>query len=130
MGLKLLKIWGSRVGFFKSGCTNAALRVEGKQPVDREQLTMFKILGPIVCKTSLKNLVGIVSRGQEEDFIWEMVFSRPGREIWSNMVSVAVGAGQSQSALDSGMICCLIASILVVKWVRSSSHFTGDASSG
>ena len=69
MGLKLLRIRGSSEGFFSNGWTRADLKLVGKSPVDSEQFKMAKISGPTVWKISLRNLVGMVSSGQEVEFM-------------------------------------------------------------
>ena len=86
MGLKLFKTRGSREGFFNNGCTKALFRLEGKTPVEMEQFKMYKMDGPTVSKTSLRNLVGMVSSGQEEDFMCVIVSISVLSDICWNVV--------------------------------------------
>ena len=65
----MAKTEGSRDGFFNRGWTRALFRDEGKEPVDREKLMMFKMVGPTASKFSFRNDVGIMSSGQEEEFM-------------------------------------------------------------
>lgn len=53
IGLKLIKLRGSVLGFLRNGLTIACLRLEGKLPVVRELFTMDKIEKPTLLKTSL-----------------------------------------------------------------------------
>ena len=54
IGLKLLKTEGSRIGFFKSGCTTACLKIEGNRPSSKELLMIIQIMGLTVSMTSLR----------------------------------------------------------------------------
>ena len=69
MGLKWFKTRGSRDGFFRSGCTRAFLKLEGKTPEDRERFMIDKMEGATVSRISFRKGVGIKSKGQEDDFI-------------------------------------------------------------
>ena len=44
--------------FLRSGVTRDCLKCMGKEPVDRERLTMVVIIGRIVAGTSFKRKVG------------------------------------------------------------------------
>ena len=74
IGLKLLGVDGSRLGFLSRGVTKAVLKDGGTDPEDRELLMMDKMCGPTVGRISLRREVGTVSKGQVEEFMWPMVF--------------------------------------------------------
>lgn len=69
IGVKLLKLSVSRFALFSNGCTTADLKTEGTTPEDKDLLKTVKISEDKKADTSLKNLVGKTSKGEEEDFM-------------------------------------------------------------
>ena len=55
IGLKWLKTEGSRLGFFKRGCTTVCLKIEGKSQFSKELLIINKILGPTISITIMQD---------------------------------------------------------------------------
>ena len=53
--------------FFRRGLTRAILNSDGKIPVSREQFTMARMSLDTELKMVLKNVVGMGSRGHEDD---------------------------------------------------------------
>ncbi len=73
------------LGFFKRGWTTACLKVNGKMLVPKELLVINKILGPTVSVTSLRSLVGKISRLHVVDFIRDMTSDKKNSDTGSKL---------------------------------------------
>ncbi len=78
---------GSWVVFLRSGMTQAVLKWSGMQPEESDWLTMERRQRAITGRTSLRNLVGVMSVGQDDGCKWEIMSKRSGAEIGLNSVS-------------------------------------------
>ena len=71
----------------------------GKTPVAREQFKMAKMEGPTVSRTSLRNVVGMESKAQEDDFICKIVSTSTGNDIGWKVVRCDRSGGLISAAL-------------------------------
>lgn len=74
IGLWLLKDKGSKLGFFGNGWTIPCLKLSEKNQ-GSENCSKYAKTGLTVENTYLSSLVGMISKVQEEEFIWETVLS-------------------------------------------------------
>ena len=67
-------------------------------------------------------LVGTISKGHADYFMWSMLSSKVDKEMHSKWVSKAEGSEEIPRTLVSGETCSLIPTILFIKRLRNSSH--------
>ena len=97
IGLKFERIEGSRLGFFRSGCTTACLKAAGTQPEEKMVLINSRRKGATVSRTvgSLRRREGRQSEGQLEDCRCLTALEREDRVMGSNCSRTA-GWGRGQ----------------------------------
>ena len=120
---------GSRFGFLSNGLTRAVLSSWGKIPEDSDDVIRARTSSSIHSKFSLKNLVGIGSKGQVECLSFETIFLRRSRD-GSEKEFILFDGGEYGimlrfSGRDWAMLDLMVR-ILSWKNAANSSHLEGE----
>ena len=100
--------------FFRRGWTTACLKQVGIVPVARELLTIERMLGAAMSKTSFRRAVGTISRGQVADFIEETIFIREGSVMgWKQSKSDEQTSETAMSWVEGEMFILMFSTLLI-----------------